>query len=1065
LRNARELDAAHLTLDKNLKQSKGLDKFSTDSTKAAVSGTKTARTLKDLSTSTKKVEDDSGKASRKIRGMASEMDAAKKSGSGLFSMLKQGFTMGSGGVFGGSGGIIPGLANISQIIQGIPAVGQLAHAIITPLLQGAEEGIRLNMVLETTEIAFTQVAGSADKAHAHIMKLQQFGAQSPFRFEGLLKGAQLMNAFGFGLEEQIPKLTIWGNAIAASGEISEESIHRVITAFGQMRMSGKVNAQDMMQLTNANLPGWQLLAKAIGKTVAETRKLAEQGKLNGKVAVEAITEMMRIDPRFQGMMDKLQTTAQGRLSALQDTVQIAQGTATKGLTDNLSKTMGDVLGRQDVVGQLAGVINSALTPASQLIELGVRTILAPGITSGLAEAISAGKSYVADAMIDMAKDSIIGSVKDTLGIQSPSRVFFEMGSDSIIGYRDGAIAQLMEARGTLIGGFDNMLDELEGHLNSRQRRFLASQENAKKNLEELAKREPGFMEKLISGSRARGINPDHLLNVMAVETSGTFDPSIKNPNSSASGLIQFMRDTAKALGTTTEALRKMSATQQLDYVFKYFDQKQYAGKLSTQGAVYAAVGAGHVGAGDDSVLMRRGDRGYEGNKATWDRNLDGIIRQGEMAQAAIVKLGAGITFTVNGTPIGFGNPMPVTWGGDISGGASSAMAPMGRPEMGIGIMGAGAGNVTVTAGLLTANLPTAKEWAVMSSKTLLNFHEIKPLIDESSLYAKDLADETKRGADEAHRGAGEWRDAVMAVGSLQQKLAEFNDTLPKTGEMMTDIFISIPARFGDVVGDAVNKADGTITGFFSDLREGFLGTVKGMLADIARTSITKGIGSLFTAAVGTPEMDPNTGEPTGGVKGGVGWIRSILSVFGIGSTSKNDAVGASATTANTSATLANTVAVTNLTATMAAGAAVGGATGGKGLLGTVLGIALGALGGAAGGGGGATAGANPGSFVPGGYPLVGTGLGLFAEGGHVTAGKPIIVGDHPTGRPNPEIFVPQTAGNVVPLNKLGGGETHVHIHQLIQAPQGKIAPESAEQAAMKSVGAVSRYFEQRGRNV
>lgn len=44
------------------------------------------------------------------------------------------------------------------------------------------------------------------------------------------------------------------------------------------------------------------------------------------------------------------------------------------------------------------------------------------------------------------------------------------------------------------------------------------------------------------------VNASSLLNLIRFETAGTFDPKIKNPNSSARGLIQFMNLTAKGLG-------------------------------------------------------------------------------------------------------------------------------------------------------------------------------------------------------------------------------------------------------------------------------------------------------------------------------------------------------------------------------------------------------------------------------------------------------------------------------------------------------------------------------------
>lgn len=69
------------------------------------------------------------------------------------------------------------------------------------------------------------------------------------------------------------------------------------------------------------------------------------------------------------------------------------------------------------------------------------------------------------------------------------------------------------------------------------------------------------------------LNADHLMDCMAFETDGTFNPAIKNyAGSSGTGLIQFMRATAIGLGTSVEALAKMDAVTQLSYVYKYFRQ-------------------------------------------------------------------------------------------------------------------------------------------------------------------------------------------------------------------------------------------------------------------------------------------------------------------------------------------------------------------------------------------------------------------------------------------------------------------------------------------------------------
>lgn len=92
-----------------------------------------------------------------------------------------------------------------------------------------------------------------------------------------------------------------------------------------------------------------------------------------------------------------------------------------------------------------------------------------------------------------------------------------------------------------------------------------------------------FADKVINNPL--GVNPKHLMIVMNNESG--LNHKAKNPTSSAAGLIQFMANTAKSLGTTTSALLLMSNVQQLDYVFKYL--KPYKSKMLSVADVYLAV--------------------------------------------------------------------------------------------------------------------------------------------------------------------------------------------------------------------------------------------------------------------------------------------------------------------------------------------------------------------------------------------------------------------------------------------------------------------------------------------
>jgi hypothetical protein len=81
------------------------------------------------------------------------------------------------------------------------------------------------------------------------------------------------------------------------------------------------------------------------------------------------------------------------------------------------------------------------------------------------------------------------------------------------------------------------------------------------------------------------ILPDWLMQIMYAESG--LKPTAQNAATKATGLIQFMPATAKLLGTSTDALRNMSALQQLDYVKKYFAGYRY--KLHSYYDVYSVV--------------------------------------------------------------------------------------------------------------------------------------------------------------------------------------------------------------------------------------------------------------------------------------------------------------------------------------------------------------------------------------------------------------------------------------------------------------------------------------------
>lgn len=137
-----------------------------------------------------------------------------------------------------------------------------------------------------------------------------------------------------------------------------------------------------------------------------------------------------------------------------------------------------------------------------------------------------------------------------------------------------------------------------------------------------------FKRKVIAMASRLDMSPDHLMAVMAFETGRSFDPAIRNhAGSGATGLIQFMPRTAMGLGTTTQALSKMSALAQLDYVEAYL--RPYKGRMRDLSSAYMAVLYPRaVGRADDYVLFRKGSKAYKLNRGL-DRDNNGQVTKAE----------------------------------------------------------------------------------------------------------------------------------------------------------------------------------------------------------------------------------------------------------------------------------------------------------------------------------------------------------------------------------------------------------------------------------------------------
>ncbi|TQK70518.1 peptidoglycan-binding protein [Nocardioides sp. SLBN-35] len=148
---------------------------------------------------------------------------------------------------------------------------------------------------------------------------------------------------------------------------------------------------------------------------------------------------------------------------------------------------------------------------------------------------------------------------------------------------------------------------------------------------------PEFLREVEGVAQRIGAQPEHLLAAMSFETGGTFSPSVENPRSGATGLIQFMDRTATGLGTSTDALSRMTPTEQLTYVERYFEG--HRGRVGDLDSLYTSILAGHPASGDDA-LFTQGTTAYHQNREL-DIDRNGVVTAAEATAHVRSRLGTG----------------------------------------------------------------------------------------------------------------------------------------------------------------------------------------------------------------------------------------------------------------------------------------------------------------------------------------------------------------------------------------------------------------------------------------
>lgn len=312
-------------------------------------------------------------------------------------------------------------AELQRMGQALAIGGAALTATVTrPIMELATAALDLGSKFSLAEVSFTKLLGTGQEAKQFLDELKGFAAATPFEFPDLLQAAQRMKAMGFEATAVIPMLRAIGDQVASMGGSSEQ-IDRITRALGQMQAKGKVSAEEMMQLAEANVNGWQMVADKLGISIPEAMDRSKRGVLSAAEAIPAILEGMAA--QTQGQMENMSKTVTGQFSNMKDRITFIVADVGKALLPVAGTVLQMAEPILDVIGKMAqgfasmpspvqafivsiGAVAAAVGPLAVMAGGFISTLTslgsAFGVTGGAAAVLSAGAAALGPVILGVA---------------------------------------------------------------------------------------------------------------------------------------------------------------------------------------------------------------------------------------------------------------------------------------------------------------------------------------------------------------------------------------------------------------------------------------------------------------------------------------------------------------------------------------------------------------------------------------------------------------------------------------------------------------------------------------
>ena len=310
-----------------------------------------------------------------------------------------------------------GRKNFSNMSGDIAKLGAVL-ATVTTVLAGRniyDLIIGNSADFERTVNSFGLLIGDTERATEVMNDLKQLAYETPYNVIDLSNSANTLastDLYISAIEDLVPRL-----GDLAKG--NSDKLKDITKATMDIVNAGKVMGQELNQLKDSGVPIIPEMAKALGVTNQQFRKMTEQGKVSSQVYLDTVRQMTNEGGKFYGMMDTFSKDYLGRLEQVKSKfLELGMAIGDRTLKDltgyledildkfdemeqdgSLDKVIQDWSAMLGLVAKLANNVAQFVAGNPELISTGVAltgilTALG-GISVAFNSAVDAGKSLKA----------------------------------------------------------------------------------------------------------------------------------------------------------------------------------------------------------------------------------------------------------------------------------------------------------------------------------------------------------------------------------------------------------------------------------------------------------------------------------------------------------------------------------------------------------------------------------------------------------------------------------------------------------------------------------------------